>query len=436
MIAQKTLAHTQFTNKEGMNNNDSKDQSIGDSSPISLSFLQAKLLTLQFAVKSHKENLVKAAKLDQKQKSKIGELQSKTRIKDKKVKELKSLVNFQTQFWMLNRMFDDSNFAEGGTNDLRVELSASEHKLRQLEFKFNSIQRKCAKQIQEIDLLKLENMELKSYPKIELSRNDLSLAKVHDWWNGISMKFKNHYYLDGNLMSLMLGAKDYDVRELLLNPNKDISKSYWFKLFIYCTLRSSPVNQVVIQNFFIKQINHPNSGLSDGNINLDKIRRFASQRVKMYGYGNLWTLLLSNIENLHKAVFEHEYPGVLLEVLNQDPDSVLSFLRSGRLPNQPVLENIPLENISSSLFFLTREFKRMNISKSLENLPIYYTCRPVRKVMNRLGLIEKAEVENGSFDTMQKCSDILSDESNKLDLDFDEADFAMLHLETRQAYKK
>ena len=106
----------------------------------------------------------------------------------------------------------------------------------------------------------------------------------------------------------------------------------------------------------------------------------------------LWRRVFYDFRKLHQFVYRNSFPAAILEVAGMRgtmPEDLVNFMKSGLLPNVR-WAGVLGQSMTSPLFFVLRELRRLDVIDSRFDPVCFYMNSPARNVATRLGWI-KAE---------------------------------------------
>lgn len=122
----------------------------------------------------------------------------------------------------------------------------------------------------------------------------------------------------------------------------------------------------------------------------------------------LWRRVFYDFRKLHHFVYHNDLPRSLLELASQQEtqsDSLLNFLRSGRVPGaERRWVGAIGQSMASPLFFILRELRRLEVISARYEPVCFYVNSPTRRVACQLGWITVEQSLRYDIDGLSEIS--------------------------------
>jgi hypothetical protein len=232
-------------------------------------------------------------------------------------------------------------------------------------------------------------------------------------WEGQQQQAMEIFCLEGWMGKLVFcksNVSKVEQRTLLLDSSSAEGKAAWLRLLCLGTLLGVRAHLGIIQRFWetelasVWKVLIPETLLILGDPSypneLDQVflkaihRQFTDDQASGE-FAELWRRVFYDFRKLHHFVFHNDLPSTLLSLALQDdlrPDSLLNFLRSGRVPGPDRRWTGAIaQSMTSPLLFLHRELRRLEIIGPQFEPACFYMNSKARRVAYQLGWVTEKQ---------------------------------------------
>lgn len=235
----------------------------------------------------------------------------------------------------------------------------------------------------------------------------ISIDDLRSRWD--EAKALAEFTLDGWMGELVFRGKlpNQEQRKRFLEHSSAEGKAAWLRLLCLATCFGVRAQRKTIRTFwetrlkdvwpvFTPDIPRHESEDYDWRVLDDVFLRATHQKFRDLDASGedaeLWRRVFYDFRKLHQFVYRNSFPAVVLEVAGMretKPEELVNFMKSGSLPNVR-WAGVLGQSMTSSLFFVLRELRRLKVIDSGFDPVCFYMNSPARNVATRLGWI-KAE---------------------------------------------
>lgn len=210
--------------------------------------------------------------------------------------------------------------------------------------------------------------------------------------------------------------------QLLTEPDTSEGKAAWLRLLCLGALMGIRTNSQTFHQFWSRELKDfweilipedPKKARQSGyQKELDAVfqraihRQFNDQNASGEN-AELWRRVFYDFRKLHHFVYINELPSTLLELaqMKQSSDSLVNFLRSGKVPGSKNWVGAIGQSMNSPLFFILRELRRLQIIADVYSPCCFYLNSTGRRVACQLGWINAQESSRYDFENLIKVSE-------------------------------
>jgi hypothetical protein len=202
-------------------------------------------------------------------------------------------------------------------------------------------------------------------------------------------------------------------------------KAAWLRLLCLGSLRGVRMQHGLIQRFWWNDLHDVWAALIPASLDSlkepsyprelervfhDAIHRQFTDDLASGEDAELWRRVFYDFRKLHHFVYHNDLPRSLLELAGQQhtqSDSLLNFLRSGRVPGaERRWVGTIGQSMASPLFFILRELRRLEVIDERYEPACFYMNSPARRVACQLGWISAEQNLRYDIENLSEISAI------------------------------
>lgn len=246
-----------------------------------------------------------------------------------------------------------------------------------------------------------------------VSSRPIPIDDLRACWEGQQQQAMEFFCLEGWMGKLVFcnsNVSKAEQRTLLLDSSSAEGKAAWLRLLCLGTLLGVRAHFGIIQRFWetelasVWKVLIPETLLLLGDpsypseldqVFLKSIHHQFTDDQASGEFAELWRRVFYDFRKLHHFVFHNDLPTTLLSLALQDdlrPDSLLNFLRSGRVPGPDRRWTGAIaQSMTSPLLFLHRELRRLEIIGPQFEPACFYMNSSARRVACQLGWVTEKQ---------------------------------------------
>ncbi len=210
--------------------------------------------------------------------------------------------------------------------------------------------------------------------------------------------------------------------QCLKEPDTPEGKAAWLRLLCLGALMGARIKPETIHQFWTRELKDvweilipedPKKARQSGyQKELDAVfqgaihRQFNDQNASGEN-AELWRRVFYDFRKLHHFVYINELHSTLLELaqMKQSSDSLVNFLRSGKVPRSKNWVGAIGQSMNSPLFFILRELRRLEIIADVYSPCCFYLNSIGRRVACQLGWINAQDSLRYDFENLVSVSE-------------------------------
>jgi hypothetical protein len=262
-------------------------------------------------------------------------------------------------------------------------------------------------------------------PPVVDSKTSLEIGDIMKVWN--EPKALDQFTLKGWMGKLVFGQsiKQEQQRRILSDMETVEGKDAWLRLLCLATCFSVRAKPSAIKKFWNESLEDVWTVLIPTSIKkpfpasyikkLDQVfvtaihHQFNDQNASGED-AELWRRVFYDFRKLHHFVYRNDFVDCLFYLVNQprsNAHTLVNFMKSGKMPgNHGRWVGVLGQSMTSPLFFLLRELRRLEILDSRFDKGCFYINSPVRRLATRLGWISAAPNTSYGIDQLEEFAEI------------------------------
>jgi hypothetical protein len=120
-------------------------------------------------------------------------------------------------------------------------------------------------------------------------------------------------------------------------------------------------------------------------------------------YAYLWRRVFYDIRKIHYIVQKYEFAESVMELCKARASAaqILQFMRGGVVDGDPnQWAGVIGQTASSTLLFILRELRRLEVYKPKDDSHCYFMCRPVRRAVVHFGILEEETIGENDLESL------------------------------------